>query len=193
MQPSCILAFAGHMIDQAGRKPARFPPEAEATVRVKIRETIERLNPIAAVSPAACGGDILFAEEILRRDTLLYIILPFEDHQAFIEKSVAYAGSQWVERFERVRAQATHAPYAVKAGSYQSDQDFEDNQRAIIFFALGLAAAKHVQLISLILYDQTLSEYKIGGTHSFYQLCRDLHIPCEHIDLATIRNGAQPH
>jgi hypothetical protein len=181
------------MIDQAGREPARFPAKAEPAVRIKIREAIQRLNPIAAVSPAACGGDILFAEEILQRGTPLYLILPFEDHQMFVEKSVAYAGAQWVERFEHVRAQATRAPYAVKSGSYQTDQDFEDNQRAIIFFALGLAAAKGVQLVSLILYDQALSDYKIGGTHSFYHLCRDLHIPCEQLDLATIRNGALPY
>ncbi len=193
MRPSCILAFAGHMIDEPGRNPARFPPESEEIVRVKIREAIERLEPIAAVSPAACGGDILFAEEILRRGTPLYIILPFQNHQSFIEKSVAYAGAHWVERFKQVCAQAAHKPYAVKPGTYQTDQDFEDNQRAIIFFALGLAAAKGIQLISLVLYDQAHSEHKIGGTHSFYRLCRDLRIPCEQIDLATIRNRVTPH
>lgn len=187
MRPHCIVAFAGHMIDQCNRAMPRFPSYAEPAVRTRIGAVIRRLSPAAVVSSAACGGDIIFAEEALKLDTRLYVILPFENQHDFLEHSVEYAGNQWVDRFAHVCDHATPAPLFVKSGGYTGDHNFEDNQRALIFFAMGVAAAQNLPLKSLILCDEAQLGTQIGGTRSFLELCHDLRIPYEIIDVARLR------
>ena len=181
----CVLAFAGHMIDQPGRSCPRFPSWAESAVQLKIRKEIARLSPAAAISSGACGGDIIFAEESLKHGASLCIILPFQDRNDFIQRSVAYAGEHWVERFNKVCDQARL--YYVKPDCYQDDKDYEDNQHAVIFFAMGFAAARNMQLICLLLYDDTQAGDEIGGTRSFLDLCEQLQIKCDRIDMVAIR------
>lgn len=187
MKHSCVVAFAGHMIDQQSRPCPRFPPTAEPAVRSHIRRMIADLAPHAAIASAACGGDIIFAEEALRYGAPLYVILPFADKADFLQHSVAYAGPAWIERFHQVCAQATLSPYFVKPGCYQDDKDFEDNQRALLFFALGIAVAHKLQLVCLILCDELQLGDQIGGTRSFLEMCRNLDISCNIIDIAALR------
>lgn len=104
-----------------------------------------------------------------------------------MQRSVAYAGAGWVERFRSVCRQATVAPYFVKPGCYRNDRDFEDNQRALIFFALGVAAARQSRLCCLILCDEQQLGTQIGGTRSFLELCQELRIAYDIIDIAAIR------
>lgn len=187
MKPRCVVAFAGHMIDHSERETARFPPAAEPAVRARIRNVLRNSAPAAVVSSAASGGDIIVAEEALALDTPLYIILPFEDRDDFVGRSVAYAGSQWAARFRRVCRGAAHPPFFVKSGAYTHDRNYEDNQRALLFFAMGVAVAMHMPLNSLVLCDEAQLGDQIGGTRSFLALCRDLRIPYEVIDIAGLR------
>jgi len=191
MEVDCILAFAGHMIDQPNRPSPRFPPWAESAVRSEIHKAITRLSPVVGISSAACGGDIIFAEVILERKIPLYVILPFQDREDFINRSVGFAGEEWVRRFRKVCNQAASPPYFAKPGGHKHDRDFEDSQRAVIFFALGFAAAMNMQPICLLLYDDTQPGDEVGGTRSFLELCINLEIPYEIIDIKTILNGLQ--
>ena len=186
MNELCVLTFAGHMIDSPVRSNPRFPASTEPDVQSSIRKKIVDLSPVVAISSAACGGDIIFAEEALEQKIPLYIILPFEDKEDFIKRSVLYAGEQWKNRFWEIYNQAQHT-YFVKSGSFEGDKDFEDNQHAIIFFGLGFARAREMQLICLILYDSTQPGDGIGGTESFFSLCEGLNIPYEKLDMAAIR------
>lgn len=186
MQNRCVVAFAGHMIDQPTRNSPRFPPWAEEAVQIAVREAIARLSPTVAASSAACGGDIIFAEEILRQKIPLYVILPFKDRENFIQHSVAYAGEKWVDRFKNVCNDA-ESVYFVKPGPYEADRDFLDNQHAIIFFAQGLAAAARMDLTCLILFDDTQPGDGIGGTVSFFKLLNGLGIEFDAINMATVR------
>jgi hypothetical protein len=76
-------------------------------------------------------------------------------------------------------------------GSIIGPEDFENNQRAIVFFALGFAAAKNTQLVCLILFDATQPESGIGGTKSFISLCEQLQIYYEWLNMVKIRNNLQ--
>lgn len=194
MNGSCILTFAGHMIDRHDRVSPRFPSYAEDAVRLLIAQSIAQTEPSAVVCSAACGGDIIFAEEALRYGAQLYLIMPFESQIDFLYHSVAYAGSQWVERFYYIFGRTTQRPYYVRPNGYTSDQNFEDNQRAMTFFALGLAAAQSASLSSLVLCDPDQLGHQIGGTGSFLQLCHDSHIPYSIIDIARLRSreGSEP-
>jgi hypothetical protein len=184
MTNPCVLAFAGHMIDEPGRSSPRFPPELEPVVREAIHQYFEQISPpVAVVCSAACGSDILFAEEALSRGIPVYIILPFEDRDDFIRHSVIYAGSDWVKRFEQVCDQASARPFCSKAGGYERDEDFERAQHAVIFFAIGFATAKKTPLKALLVFDQNQDEEKIGGTNSFLKMCMMLKLKCEIIEL----------
>jgi hypothetical protein len=178
------------MIDKPTRTSPRFPTWAEAAVQATVQEAIARLSPTVAVSSAACGGDIIFAEEILRQQIPLYIVLPFKDRESFIKQSVAYAGKQWISRFRNICNKAEDV-YFVKPGPYEDDRDFLDNQHAIIFFAQGIAAAVRMRLTCLILYDDTQPGDGIGGTVSFFKLLNGLNIEFEAINMAVIRDDLQ--
>lgn len=189
MESHSIIAFAGHMIDQQDRRSPRFPAVVEPDVRASIAATIARLAPAAVITSAACGGDIICAEAALDYGAQLYVILPFADRDDFIRMSVANAGMEWVERFHAICRRATVAPYFARPGGYASDYDFEANQHALIFFALGVAAARQTRLTCLILCDEEQLGDQIGGTRSFLALCRSLQIDYEIINLAAIRTS----
>ena len=107
MAPRALL-FSGHMIDAPGRSRPRFPPVLEPAVATAIQHALDRLRPRVgdvAISSAACGGDLLFAEAVLDRSVPLRIYLPF-DEPTFLEKSVNFADDRWPERYRAVVAQA---------------------------------------------------------------------------------------
>lgn len=172
----CIMGFAGHMIDDPQRPVPRFPPAAEPMVRSAIRECLERYQPEIALSSAACGGDIIFAEEAIELKIPIYIILPFEDIGEFITQSVSFPkdGKRWVKRFYNVLKGAKQIFY-VNPGTYDSPKDFEETQHAIIFFSLGLQETLKIQIVNIILYDDLdPTSKKTGGTNSFLELCEQL-------------------
>ncbi|MEJ7830007.1 MAG: hypothetical protein WKF91_17490, partial [Segetibacter sp.] len=100
------ILFTGHMIDQPGRQELRFPATKEQEVRNAIKEKVMReqekvSGPLTGLSGGASGGDILFHEvcEELGIKTDLYLALPPDQ---FIAESVAFAGTGWVDRFNRL-------------------------------------------------------------------------------------------
>lgn len=105
---SRVLLFTGHRIDDPGRTDPRFPPDREQAARAAIREAIVReveaaAGQIVGLAGGASGGDILFHElcDELHVPTEMYLTLPPVD---YIAASVASAGSDWVERFHKLRA-----------------------------------------------------------------------------------------
>lgn len=98
-----VLLFAGHMIDEPGRKKPRFPADKESVAREKIKEAIlKEVNSGAGVASGyaggASGGDILFHEVCaeLGIPTHLYLAIP---PKKYVTTSVQKAGPAWVERF----------------------------------------------------------------------------------------------
>ena len=124
------LLFSGHMIDAPGRTTPRFPPAREPRVANEIRAKLNELaagGDDVAISSAACGSDILFAEAVLELGVPLRIYLPFDEVQ-FLERSVTFANSDWPERFSAVVAHsqrfiATHELGVLPPG----DDAFERN------------------------------------------------------------------
>jgi hypothetical protein len=96
------------MVDAPGRETPRFPPALEPAVSRAIRAEVDRLAAgpgDVAISSAACGGDILFAEAVLDRGASARTYLPL-DEPAFLEQSVAFAGDRWPERYRAVIARS---------------------------------------------------------------------------------------
>jgi len=104
-EPRQVFLFSGHMVDAPDRSPARFPSEKEPDAAAAVAKLLEELGAGAddvAISSAACGGDLLFAESCLKRKVRVEIYLPFVEEK-FLENSVNFAGKQWRDRFFAVK------------------------------------------------------------------------------------------
>jgi hypothetical protein len=97
------VIFAGHMVDAPGRESPRFPAERVPAARQAIRKAILVVDDpeAAAVSGAACGGDLLFCEGWLATGRKLGVYLP-KDEEAFLDESVRFAGPEWEAAYRRV-------------------------------------------------------------------------------------------
>lgn len=185
-QPS-VITFCGHMIDRPDRTNPRFPAYLETAVGHEMYKIIARTAPAAAITSAACGGDLIFAEAILQQGIPLIVVLPFQDREDFIQRSVNYAGQHWVARFEQVCAQATAIVHST-SGGYRSDYDFEKCQHTILSLGRYVAAVHGMLLRGLVLCDFMQLGTQIGGTNAFLKFCQNQAIPYDTIDLANLRN-----
>ena len=95
-----VLVFSGHMIDSVGRKDERFPLASEDLVRDKIKDILNEYQVCIAYSSAACGSDIIFLEEVLKKGGEINITLPYEI-ESFKEQCVNFIPNlNWGERFD---------------------------------------------------------------------------------------------
>jgi len=104
--PQRVLLFTGHMIDAPGRKEPRFPPEKVEVAKQKIAEAVAAEQQIAGgiaygIAGCASGGDILFHQvcESMNIPTRIFLAVPRE---LYIRESVAPAGPQWIDEFNRL-------------------------------------------------------------------------------------------
>ncbi|HYK21455.1 MAG TPA: tetratricopeptide repeat-containing protein [Pyrinomonadaceae bacterium] len=100
------LLFTGHMIDAPDRETPRFPPDKVEIARQKIAEAVAAEQQISGgiscgVAGCASGGDMLFHQvcEAMGIPTRIFLALP---RDLYIRESVAPAGPQWVEEFNRL-------------------------------------------------------------------------------------------
>jgi hypothetical protein len=104
--PLQVFLFSGHMIDAPDRKEPRFPADKEkiaaAAIAAKLDEWKAGPEDLAFCG-GACGGDMLFAEACLQRGVRLDVRIPF-DEPTFLQKSVAFAGEGWVERYYQMKS-----------------------------------------------------------------------------------------
>ena len=128
-----IVACSGHLIDNPGKR-RRFPQEAEAIVRQKIDERLDKLNSTCGYSSAACGTDIIFLEAMQERGGETHIFLPFSKEK-FIQTSVHREGTDWIKRFERTLDHATSVHYVTSEGYYGDDTLFSFCNDVMLGFA----------------------------------------------------------
>jgi len=106
--PARVIVFTGHRIDQPGRKPPRFPREAEGEARRMIAKAVaaersKAAGEVVGIAGGANGGDTLFHEVCAEQGikTQLFIV---GSRDAYARESVQDGGPQWVERFDRLHA-----------------------------------------------------------------------------------------
>ncbi len=107
-----VVIFSGHMVDKPDRAKPRFPDDESyvAVVRQAIATKLEELHPVIGYCQGACGSDLIFAEEMLKRDAEVHLVLPFDKDDFYIT-SVDYGfaeRSHWRKRFDAVYARSIH-------------------------------------------------------------------------------------
>jgi tetratricopeptide repeat protein len=104
-----VVHYCGHRLARDGDGP--LTPGAVAAATAAIRDELNR-HPVAyAYGSLASGADILWAEALRASGAELHVVLPFARRE-FVRASVADAGPDWVERFERCLAAAQEVIYA---------------------------------------------------------------------------------
>jgi hypothetical protein len=165
-----VFLFSGHMIDAPNRTEPRFPADKEKiavkAVAVKLDELEADGNDLAICS-GACGGDLIFAEECLKRGLRLHLRIPFNEPE-FLEKSVNFAGEKWLERFNDVKenknCKLIIMPEELGPGPRNSNP-YERNNLWMLYSALIWGAEK----INFIALWNCKSGDGRGGTKHMYE------------------------
>jgi tetratricopeptide (TPR) repeat protein len=171
-----VVICSGHMIDAPDRKTPRFPKEKAEVVRAKIAQQLEQWKIGAgdlAVCGGACGADILFAEEALRRGAQLRLLLA-QDIDDFVRDSVRHAGNDWVQRFYALREKADVATQPERLGKAPSDVSIYARTNLWIINTARVEAADSGKIRALLVWDEKPTGDGPGGTSDFEQKVRDL-------------------
>jgi hypothetical protein len=130
--PNIVVLFSGHMIDASDRKTPRFPPDKECAAAAAIADALLKIGVTRgdlAICGGACGGDLLFAEACLARETRVEIYIPF-DEPTFLAKSVDIAGSSWHDRYVAIKSRATlHIAPSELGAVPEGENAFERNNQ----------------------------------------------------------------
>lgn len=177
-----IVVFAGHLIDHAERATPRFPAQLEPAVRDAIQKQVKKIAPGFGYASGACGSDILFLEAMLERGGEANVVLPFAKEQ-FIEDSVAFAGGDWLKRFESVLERATTVTTASSERIEEGSMSFE--YANLLLYGLADIRARQLEtnLVPLAVWDQKPGDGP-GGTASAVAHWKNLGQDVQVIDLA---------
>jgi hypothetical protein len=183
-----VVAFAGHMVDGAGRAVPRFPATLIPGVAAALAQQVARLYKPVVYTSAACGADLLFIEAARARQAEINIVLPF-DQQDFIRTSVAVAGDAWIGRFDAALRNATRVIMATEEGYLGDDVLFEHAALLVEGFAI-LRAQQLESVPTLVCVLDAGDVVRIGGTRaSVERWTRKVGTPIV-IDLRQIRDDA---
>ena len=169
--PGRVILFTGHMIDEPGRTPPRFPNSLTAAVRAAIRGAVQQelgrtKGVIVGIASGASGGDLLFHDvcEELGIGHQLYLPLPPD---TFRNESVSPAGREWQDRFDTLRGQSQ--PVHVMATSPElalwlsTRKDYTCWQRANLWLIHEALAMGANNFTLLALWDGVKTQ-GLGGT-----------------------------
>ncbi len=182
-----VALFTGHMIDSPGRAQPRFPARIAPAVGVALGRMLDDAGVGFAYGSAACGADILFIEQALARGIEVNVVLPF-GREEFIRTSVAFAGAEWVARFEQALARAASVSVCVDEGYLGDDMLF--GFAAQLSQGLVLLRAQQLETHALLLAVADADPAPLNwGTESNVLAWRGLGLEERILDLGDLRNA----
>lgn len=188
-----IVAFTGHMMDKPGRPSPRFPLAKEQQVVLAVRQMLRKLDARIGFSSAACGGDIIFLEEMLARRGEVHIVLPYAVDQFEKDCLVGFSENprtKWLSRFKKVWKQAS-------SRTRLGDRRANDNSMASeycgrVFLGLALLKAKRfgAPLTLVALWDGWSGDAP-GGTRNLVTLADSRGVKIEYLPQLRPRTVSQ--
>lgn len=157
------LVFCGHMIDEPGRVPPRFPASQEKTAGDRIEQAIREIRDAAngrqeriiGIAGVADGGDLLFHEACQRLGVKTEVLLPVPE-RVYRATAISRQTSRWADRYytalssaETVRTLArTDTPprWLQARPSYST---WQRNNRWILHHAWATTTADRVTVLAL--------------------------------------------
>jgi hypothetical protein len=183
-QNEFVLLFTGHLLDSVDRPEQRFPhntlEEARSLLSIYIDQALRTQTYTLAVSSLGAGGDMLFADEVLKRGIPLTVFLPFEKEK-FIATSVDYLKGtpnenpeEWRKEFERILLRASEVIYLKPVGG----NPYAHCNAEMLAYAIkkGDAADRQVSAMALMRPDEKIIE---GGSAHFVEAIKSKNIPVQ--------------
>ena len=199
-KPLGVVAFTGHMMDRPDRPSPRFVPEDEERVTLAIRKKLETLNARIGFASAACGGDIIFLEEMLARGGEIHIVLPYAVAQfkkdcltGFMENR----GRKWLPRFKRVWKRARSRVILGDRRARDNSMASEYCNRTVLGLGHLRAQSLATRLTLVALWDGWSGDAP-GGTRSTVKLASSLKVKIEYLlqlrptEVSQVLDAAQP-
>jgi tetratricopeptide (TPR) repeat protein len=183
-----VVVFTGHMIDRPGRERPRFPAKLETAVAKQIEKELGKLDAGFGFSGAACGGDILFLEAMMKRGHT-NIVLPFSVEE-FVKTSVDIVPrGNWKKRFDHVLECAENVQVASGAPSEWGGIVFEYASLLLLGLAQLRARALDTDLVGLAVWDHNPGDGP-GGTAETVKSWRQRGIKVSEIDTQRLSANA---
>jgi len=193
-----VVIFSGHMIDSPERiragHPLRFPnsPPLIDAVSRSIESLLESLNAKVGFCSLACGGDLLFAKEMLARNAELHVVLPFAEHD-FLRTSVNFGQSteawrRWTAMFHEVlgKVPEINIHYTTKEPYLGSGDLFHFSNRVSQGLAVIRARERAACPQAILLLDKAMPGQP-GGARSFGAAWNTIGDVPHEIDLESLR------
>jgi hypothetical protein len=144
-----ILVEAGRRVDAPEAKVARFPPQCVPKVRKKIQQVLTDQKPLAIVSAAACGADLLLLDVAGEMHISRYILLP-SDPEEFRVSSVTDRPGNWGELYSK--ALRTSKVEVLKLPEGQ--EGYLKTNLELLDRAQALAKKEHTSVKALVVWNQ---------------------------------------
>jgi len=171
-----VAAFSGHMFDMPARRYPRFPASSAPAARREITRVLKEHHVKIGYSALACGGDILFAETLLKLGGEIHIVLPFEE-KTFRRVSVDLVpGKDWGRRFKAILKKSATITILNPSGDPAEPENYEYCNRAILGMAKLKARSIGLDLQPVVMWDGQCGD-GCGGTEAFVKKCRQLADP----------------
>ena len=188
--PRQVLLFSGHRVDAPGRRRARFAPALVPRAAAAIGAALDALGAgrgDLALSQAAAGGDLLFAEACLVRGVRVRVLLPLPEAE-FIARSVrGSAGPEdWPARYRALKARLGEPPIVMPAAP---GEVFERANRWLLEHALACGVDR---LRFVCLWDGAADGDGAGGTAQMVAEVRRHTTRMTWIDTRTLGSPADP-
>jgi hypothetical protein len=171
-----VVIGSGHMIDAPDRPQPRFPAARAEAVRLKIAQQLEQWQIGAgdlAICGGACGADILFAEECLRRGARVQLLLA-QAIDDFVRNSIRHAGDDWVRRFHSLRDQAEVKILPVASSTSPNELSIYARTNLWMIDTARAEATDPVKIYVLLVWDEQPTGDGPGGTSDFQKKVCDL-------------------
>ncbi len=181
MQLPAVGIFSGHMIDRPERKTPRFPAYAEEQVRRELASIIRKRNIRIAFSSCACGGDILFLEEVLKAGGECFIVPPLPLNETIVNSVDIIPGADWKERLFAIFRNENVFVFEPECDEIGVDDDaivYDFTNRYILGIAAFRSQTLHFPLFGVTVWNGERSGLT-GGTDSAISLWQQKNIPLD--------------
>lgn len=189
-----VVGCSGHMTDRPDRPVPRFPAGIENDVRAAMAARLDawEIGPEdLAVTGAARGADILFAELCLDRCADVRLLLAMPEEQ-FVERSVRLPGTAWEARYRSLIERCEVWYRSDEPALAQPSDAFDAVNRWILDTCHAEASPDRFYI--MLVWDEVPIGDGVGGTADFaraaerYDACITIVNP-----LRISRAGANEH
>ena len=144
-----VIVEAGRRVDAPDAAAARFPSQSVPKVRKGIRQVFTDQQPVATMSSAACGADLLLLDVAMELRVTSHILLPTEP-ETFRVSSVTDRPGNWGEIYSKALRKSTVEVLNLPEGQ----AGYLETNLKLLDRAQSLANEEHTAVHALVVWNQ---------------------------------------